>query len=107
MWWAVLPAGCGRWFAATTLPHCSTPAPTTLPCLHCLQTIAAGMFLDGLPQTLTPLALGGAGAPDVQMGLRKTLRAVLDVQVGGEGGREAGLRAGLSACACWLGPAWK
>lgn len=38
------------------------------------------MFLDGLPQTLTPLGLSGAGAPDVQAGLRKTLRAVLDVQ---------------------------
>lgn len=38
------------------------------------------MFLDGLPQTLTPLGLGGAGAADVQAGLRKTLRAVLDVQ---------------------------
>lgn len=40
------------------------------------------MFLDGLPQTLTPLGVGGAGAADVQAGLRKTLRAVLDVQVG-------------------------
>ncbi|KAL4856634.1 Gamma-tubulin complex component 3 [Chlorella vulgaris] len=46
-----------------------------------LQAIATGMFLDGLPQTLTPLGVGGAGAPDVQAGLRKTLRAVLDVQV--------------------------
>ena len=39
------------------------------------------MFLDGLPQMLTPLGVGGAGAADVQAGLRKTLRAVLDVQV--------------------------
>lgn len=45
-----------------------------------LQAIAAGMFLDGLPQMLTPLGLGGAGAADVQSGLRKALRAVLDVQ---------------------------
>lgn len=45
-----------------------------------LQAIATGMFLDGLPQTLTPLGVGGAGAADVQAGLRKTLRAVLDVQ---------------------------
>lgn len=47
-----------------------------------LQAVATGMFLDGLPQMLTPLGLGGAGAADVQAGLRKTLRAVLDVQVG-------------------------
>ncbi|KAL4446262.1 hypothetical protein ABPG77_003069 [Micractinium sp. CCAP 211/92] len=45
-----------------------------------LQALAAGIFLDGLPQMLTPLGLGGAGAADVQAGLRKTLRAVLDVQ---------------------------
>ncbi|EFN52184.1 hypothetical protein CHLNCDRAFT_139395 [Chlorella variabilis] len=45
-----------------------------------LQAVATGMFLDGLPQMLTPLGLGGAGAADVQAGLRKTLRAVLDVQ---------------------------
>jgi hypothetical protein len=47
-----------------------------------VQAIATGMFLDGLPQTLTPLGVSGAGAADVQAGLRKTLRAVLDVQVG-------------------------
>lgn len=46
------------------------------------------MFLDSLPQTLTPLELGGAGAASVQQGLAQTLRAVLDVQVGGgPGGR--------------------
>lgn len=45
-----------------------------------LQALAAGMFLDGLPQTLMPLGVGGAGAADVQSGLRKALRAVLDVQ---------------------------
>lgn len=39
------------------------------------------MFLDSLPQTLTPLELGGAGAANVQQGLSQTLRAVLDVQV--------------------------
>jgi hypothetical protein len=38
------------------------------------------MFLDALPKTLTPLGLAGAGAADVQSGLRKALRAVLDVQ---------------------------
>jgi hypothetical protein len=46
-----------------------------------MQAIASGMFLDGLPKTLTPLGVGGAGAPDVQAGLRKTLRAMLDIQV--------------------------
>ena len=53
---------------------------------HALQAIATGMFLDGLPQMLTPLGLSGAGVADVQAGLRKTLRAVLDVQVN-QGGR--------------------
>jgi len=53
-----------------------SPKPSCRP-----QAIAAGMFLDSLPQTLTPLELGGAGAAHVQQGLSQTLRAVLDVQV--------------------------
>ncbi len=57
------------------LSHSHPRAPFPRP-----QALAAGMFLDGLPQMLTPLGLGGAGAADVQAGLRKTLRAVLDVQ---------------------------
>ena len=55
--------------------HYSLRPPT-----HPLQAISAGMFLDALPKTLTPLGLAGAGAADVQSGLRKALRAVLDVQ---------------------------
>ena len=86
--------GAGGRFVMCSCPHHSSlgcealqsatrPELKTHACRHVPprpQAIAAGMFLDGLPQTLTPLGLSGAGAPDVQAGLRKTLRAVLDVQ---------------------------